>query len=50
VIKIEPTQRLALRRLDLDHVGTGLGHQQGRVRPLIGLVTGTGIERGRWAG
>jgi len=33
-----PTQRLALRRLDLDHVGPRLGHQQGRVRPLIDLA------------
>jgi transposase-like protein len=30
-----PTQRLALRRLDLDHVSPRLGHQQGRIRPLI---------------
>ena len=33
-----PAQRLALRRLDLDHVGPGLGHQQGRVWPLIDLA------------
>jgi hypothetical protein len=33
-----PAQRLALRRLDLDHVGPGLGHQQGRVGPLIDLA------------
>jgi hypothetical protein len=33
-----PTQRLALRRLDFDHVGPRLGHQQGRIRPLIDLA------------
>jgi hypothetical protein len=38
-----PTQRLALRRLDLDHVGPRLGHQQGRVRALIHLAE---IEHG----
>jgi hypothetical protein len=31
-------QRLALRRLNLDYIGRGLGHQQGRVRPLIDLA------------
>jgi hypothetical protein len=35
-----PTQRLALRRHDLDHVGPGLGHQQGRVWPLIRRAAG----------
>ena len=30
-------QRLALRRLDLDDVGAGLGHQQSRVGALIDL-------------
>jgi hypothetical protein len=28
----------AVRRLDLDHVGACLGHQQGRVRPLEDLA------------
>ena len=32
------TERLALRRLDLDHVGPGLGHQQGCVGTLINLA------------
>src|SRR5581483_2752348 len=33
-----PAQRLALGRLDLDDVGAGLGHQQGRVRALKDLA------------
>jgi hypothetical protein len=32
-----PAQGFALGRLDLDHIGAGLRHQQGRVRPLIDL-------------
>jgi len=35
---LNKTSRFALRRLDLDHVGPSLGHQQARVRPLIDLA------------